>query len=81
MNLIKKEKSFPGPQANQSPTLIKGPAHTQRESKKMAPGLHQLVIGNCLASWFPIQVDANQGPRGPRLIFWVGFGGMGAVWD
>ena len=81
MNFIYNGESFPGPQANQSPSLIKGPAHTQRESKKMAPGLHQLVIGNWLASWFPIQVDSNQGPRGPRLIFWVAFGGMGAVWD
>ena len=26
-------------------------------------GHHQLAIGNQLASWFPIQVDANQGPR------------------
>ena len=41
----------------------------KRESKQEAPGLHQLAIGNQLASWFPIQVDANQGPRVVSLMF------------
>ena len=81
MNSVNKEKSFPGAQANQSPSLIKDPSNTKRESKKGAPGLHQLAIGNQLASQFPIQVDANQGPKGVRLLFWIAFGGMGAVRD
>ena len=69
MNSINKEKSFPGAQANQSPSLIKDPSNTKRESNNGSPGLHQLAIGNQLASWFPIQVDANQGPRVVSLMF------------
>ena len=29
----------------------------------------QFAFGVILASWFPIQVDANQGPRRARLYF------------
>ena len=69
MNPINKEESFPGTPRQLKPTLIKDPTSTKRESKKRTPGLHQLAIGNQLASQFPIQVDANQGPRGVRLMF------------
>ena len=75
MNLIKKEKSFPGPKPTKAPPSSKVQPTTKENQNKMAPGPHQLVIGNWLASRFPIQVDANQGPRVPRLIFCVAFGG------
>ena len=43
----------------------------------LGSGLHPLVIGNQPASWFPIQVDADQGPRGWRLGFKVPLGSEG----
>ena len=81
MNLIKKDKTFPAPKPTKAPPPSKVQLTTKENQNKMAPGLHQFAIGNWLASQFPIQVDANKGPRGVRLMFWIAFGGMGAVWD
>ena len=75
MNLINNKNLFQGPKPIKAPPSSKVQPTPKENQNKMAPGLHQLVIGNWLASRFPIQVDANQGPRGARLLFWVAFWG------
>ena len=46
MNLINKEKSFRGPKPIKAPPSSKvQPAPTENQNK-IAPGIHELVIGN-----------------------------------